>query len=338
MITIKNNALIVFAVYCLSYTGIYAQVTKKVVVEHFTNSLCSVCASRNPGFYTNLAAQSNVIHLAIHPSSPYSNCLLNKHNVSENDARTNYYGVYGSTPRLVIQGSVISAGANYAAAGMFSPFLGQTSPVSIKITQFKYAADSIRTRVVIKTESTHNLSNMHLFVALAEDTLFYNSPNGETKHFDVFRKSLTGANGTPIQIAANVGDSVVYSNVSTVSPSWNFARIYSMAVLQNNSTKEVIQAQSVSAKSNGVKAGINQLNAPRDYFMIAVNENKSITVYQSGNQANLFSLYDLSGRLLFQKWMEFSKETIDVSFAPGIYIYTAKSGYYNIKTAKLLIR
>ena len=35
-----------------------AQVPKKVIVEHFTNTLCSVCASRNPGFYSNLNNQN----------------------------------------------------------------------------------------------------------------------------------------------------------------------------------------------------------------------------------------------------------------------------------------
>ena len=97
-----------------------AQVPKKVIVEHFTNTVCSVCASKNPGFYTNLKNQQGVIHLAVHPSSPYTSCILSKHNVSENDARTNYYGVYGATPRLAIQGVVIASNANYSSAAIFT--------------------------------------------------------------------------------------------------------------------------------------------------------------------------------------------------------------------------
>jgi hypothetical protein len=38
----------------LQLTLAHAQVTKKIIVEHFTNTKCSVCASRNPGFHTNL--------------------------------------------------------------------------------------------------------------------------------------------------------------------------------------------------------------------------------------------------------------------------------------------
>ena len=91
----------------------FSQVPKKAVVEHFTNTNCSVCASRNPGFYTNLNMQTGVLNLAVHPSSPYPNCLLYQQNATANDARTNYYGIYGSTPRLVINGNVISSAANY---------------------------------------------------------------------------------------------------------------------------------------------------------------------------------------------------------------------------------
>ena len=116
---------------------VFSQVPKKVVVEHFTNTNCSICASRNPGFYTNLHNQTGILHLAVHPSSPYPNCLLYQQNGTANDARTNYYGIYGSTPRLVINGNVISGGTNYSSSSIFTPYLGLTSPASIRIIQEK---------------------------------------------------------------------------------------------------------------------------------------------------------------------------------------------------------
>ena len=161
-----------------------AQVPKKVIVEHFTNTKCSVCASRNPGFYTNLNAQSGVIHLAIHPSSPYAACVLSMHNPVENDGRTNYYSIYGGTPRLVIQGTVISSSADYSMSSIFAPYLGQMSPAEITIRQTKFGVDSIRSTIIIKTVASHSLTNLKLFVALAEDTVFYTGTNGEPKHFN----------------------------------------------------------------------------------------------------------------------------------------------------------
>jgi hypothetical protein len=107
-----KTSLKIFSILFFVSSITLAQVPKKVVVEHFTNTRCSVCASRNPGFYNNYKTQAGVIHLAIHPSSPYAACVLSQHNPVENDARTNYYGVYGGTPVLVIQGVVISTSAN----------------------------------------------------------------------------------------------------------------------------------------------------------------------------------------------------------------------------------
>ena len=47
--------------------------------------------------------QSDVVHVSYHPISLYPNCQFNQLNPQENDDRTKYYGVFGSTPRLVIQ-------------------------------------------------------------------------------------------------------------------------------------------------------------------------------------------------------------------------------------------
>lgn len=112
---------------------LFSQVPGNILVEHFTNTKCSVCASRNPGFQANLNAHPAVKLLSIHPSAPYSTCLLSQQNTADNDARTNYYGVYGGTPRLVINGTVISASVNYGAASVFTPFENLTKSFQINL-------------------------------------------------------------------------------------------------------------------------------------------------------------------------------------------------------------
>jgi hypothetical protein len=315
-----------------------AQVPKKVIVEHFTNTVCSICASKNPGFYANLKNQQGVIHLAVHPSSPYTSCILNKHNVSENDARTNYYGVYGATPRLAIQGVVIASNANYNSAAIFTPYLGKTSPASIKIYQRKFGTDSIRTRIVVKTEAAHALSNLKLCVFLAEDTIFYTSPNGETKHFDVFRKSLTGVTGISIILPATVGDSVVIIKSSAANSAWNFSRIYTLAILQDGTSKAIVQCESVPAKKNDIATGIDMGSADNttvDVFFV----NHAISIRQNivAEHSN-FSLYDLSGKIILNKDLGTDRETINVSdLSSGIYLYAVKSKGIAIKAGKLFI-
>jgi hypothetical protein len=333
-----KNAFTLFIALFLLNLSANAQVPKKVIVEHFTNTVCSICASKNPGFYSNLKNQSGVIHLAVHPSSPYTSCILNKHNVTENDARTNYYGVYGATPRLAIQGVVISSNANYNSAAIFTPYLGQTSPASIKIYQRKFGTDSIRTRIVVKTEATHALTNLKLCVFLAEDTIVYTSPNGETKHFDVFRKSLTGVTGVSLTLPAAVGDSVVYIKSSPANTAWNFSRIYTLAILQDGTSKAIVQCESVPAKKNDIATAIEKEsigNINMDVFVL----NHVITIRQNITVENSnFSLYDISGKIVLTKDLETGQETVSVAgLSPGVYLYAVKSNGTAIKAGKLFI-
>lgn len=127
-----------FRIWLLLFIGLssslFAQVPRNIIVEHFTNTKCSVCASRNPGFQTNLNAHPDVRQISIHPSSPYSTCLLSQQNTVDNDARTNYYGVYGGTPRLVINGTVISASVNYICFTMLTLQIRYGNGIKMNLT------------------------------------------------------------------------------------------------------------------------------------------------------------------------------------------------------------
>ncbi len=315
-----KNILFVLLIILVRITPLQAQVPKKIIVEHFTNTNCGICASRNPGFYVNFNNQTDALHLSIHPSSPYPNCLLYQQNSIDNDARTNYYSIYGSTPRLVINGNVVSASTNYGNSSIFMPYQSLTSPASLRIVQEKFGIDSIRTTVIVKTESSHSLGALSLFVCLAEDTVFYTGGNGETMHRDVFRKALSPANGININLPPLVGDSLVYSFLTPSNIVWNFSRIYSMAILQESGSKNLVQAEAVPANSNSVTTGLSSI---KDAFSIKTNPNPastSITLESQSLPVN-FSLLDLEGRTLLQEVIYQEKHIIQlVSFSPGIYI------------------
>lgn len=313
----------------ISCQAAFSQVPKKAIVEHFTNTNCGVCASRNPGFYTNLNAQTNVLHLAVHPSSPYSNCLLYQQNPTANDARTNYYGVYNSTPRIVINGNVISATANYSSSAIFTPYLGLTSPASIRIVQEKFATDSIRSTIIIKTEATNTLGALSLFVALAEDTVFYTGGNGEPLHFNVFRKSLTNTNGDAVTLPATVGDSVVFTFTSLSNPVWNFSRILTLTILQETTSKNLVQAEVVPASAGVVTTGIFPSLLENDGVRLFPNPvDKFITIQLGESKSAIVSLNSIEGKLLMQKTISQGENQVDISALP-------KATYLiNIKTDK----
>lgn len=297
--------------------ALMAQVPKKSIVEHFTNSNCSVCASRNPGFYANLNRQANVLHLAVHPSSPYSSCRLYQQNDAANDARTNYYGIYGGTPRLVINGSVIPSGNDYAANSLFTPFINQTSPVSIRIEQRKFGVDSVQSKIIIKTVSANNINSASLFVSLAENTVNYSGNNGESIHYDVFRKSLTAATGQSITIPRAIGDSVVVVFSSPSNAVWNFNKIYTLAILQETASKSLIQAEASS-----VYTLENAQAIKFDKPQIFPNPVESILNLQfKGSEPTTCALFDLSGVEVLKKELNNQQEvSLNLSsLASGIY-------------------
>jgi hypothetical protein len=239
------------------------QVTKKIIVEHFTNTKCGICASRNPGFQNNLNANPAVQSISIHPSSPYSNCYLSQQNTSDNDARTNFYGVYGGTPRLVINGSPISTSQNYADASLFTPFLSQSN-FTISIKQFSVSNDSIRSEISIKRIANGApTATASLFAGLVEDTVFGNGGNGETKHYNVLRRALFTPQGQVISLPVNIGDSIVLNKVEQFSAIWNSSRIRTVAILQEEVSKQVIQSELSSTTQIGATTiTVNNYNLP----------------------------------------------------------------------------
>ncbi len=295
---------------------------QSVLVEHFTNTVCSICASRNPSFYQNLQSQQDVLHVAYHPSSPYAACILNKHNKIENDDRTIYYGVYGGTPRLVINGVVQSSSTNYASAAIFNPFKNITADVLVKANQV-IVGDSIKSFVTIKRLTNEALSNLKLQVLYVEDTLFYNAPNGESKHFDVFRKSASGWQGLTVNIPAQINDSVVIQTATAINTAWNKDRIYTLAFLQNADNKQIINV-SKSMGNDKVGTGIGKVNT----LLAKVYPNPTADILQVDLVKQVTSNLKVINRLgeeVFTATLANSK-TIDISHLPqGVYFLSIEN-------------
>jgi hypothetical protein len=74
------------------------------------------------------------MHMAVHPSRPYASCVLSQHNPTENDDRAKYYGIFGGTPRVVVQGEAKPVSQNFGAKSLYSDELGDSSAIGISLT------------------------------------------------------------------------------------------------------------------------------------------------------------------------------------------------------------
>jgi hypothetical protein len=294
-----------------------AQVPQKVVVEHFTNTVCSVCASRNPGFYTNLNNQTDVLHVAIHPSAPYASCVLNQQNKVENDARTRYYGIYGSTPRFVIQGNVVPSSTNINVQALFDPYLLLTSPLTIRVAISESSATELMATIVVKTVATHSLGSLLLTASAVEETLNYVSPNGEQVQHDVFRKSFFDVLGKSFMAPVSIGDSLIFTATVSKKNEWAFNQLYALVMVQDSTSKNVIQAERspllvTTTGLSEAQPGIGRLypNPVQTQLFIKLNQ-PIITQVQ---------LFDITGNKVMQQLIH-NNSSIDISALPnGLYL------------------
>lgn len=227
----------VLSLFCIST---YAQVKRYVLLEHFTNSRCSICASKNPAFYSLIGGYTqDVHHIAYHPPIPYSTCIFYQANMSENSARTSFYGVNG-TPQVALNGTLLNGGSQLLPATTLTTAIGYTSPIYLKVTE---TSGANRTATIqIFTDGAVPAGNYKLYAAVVEKDVDYTSPNtGATQHFDVFRSMLPSTDGLPV-VLAQQGGSITQALNYSISSGWNADQIYVVAFIQNVDTKEVLNS------------------------------------------------------------------------------------------------
>ena len=259
------------------------------------------------------------MHLSVHPSSPYASCKLSQQANPDNDARTNYYGIFGGTPRLVVQGTVVSANADYNSPNLFAPYLNTTSPMSIKIEQTNLGVDSVHAKITITAEAANTQPTLKLFAALAEDTVFYKGNNSETQHYDVFRASFFGATGTTVNVPTVKGESVVYEATVAAKNIWNLNRIYTLAILQNSTSKEVVQAEAIAPEDSKTTSVNNTLS--EEACTISPNPASGFlnVTLQNEQPANV-KLTTLNGNVVYMNKFTGKTQVSLTSFARGIYL------------------
>ncbi|MFY8020466.1 MAG: T9SS type A sorting domain-containing protein [Bacteroidia bacterium] len=311
--------------FILSLSDIFAQqIQLNSVVEHFTNTRCSICKNRNPGFYTNLSNQKEITHLSIHPSSPYSACILSKQNTQTNDARTNYYGIYGGTPRLVMNGMVIPTSANYNDANLFNPFLNLLSSFEVKVNLKKIQADSFNYEIQIKKVAESNLNMASLYSGLAEDTVFVDGGNGESEHYHVWRYGVQES----INLPNTIGETSLITKSVYSNPIWNSSRMYAVALLQNPLDKSLIQSgKSMNSGSTGLSMNEADLNSKINIFPNPTTD----FIYTNETATYSYQLINLLGNVI--QYGNFSShQPISVtSLQAGLYILKIENSITRIQ-------
>lgn len=220
-------------------TWLHSQTAKRyITVEHFTNTLCSSCAAGNPQLFNTLDNNpGEVHHVSIHSEVPYAACIYYQYNTAGNNARKNLYGV-NSTPTSYTNGLTRGVGgANLLPQSRVDQLVNQTSPLRIQVTE-TVNGNMLNINVAVKSFAAVNNPNLRLYVAITEKETFYNAPNGESEHFNVFRTMLPDDAGKRF-VAAPIGFVSNHNFSVTLDPVWQANEVYALVFIQDTLTKEI---------------------------------------------------------------------------------------------------
>ncbi|MBE9466982.1 MAG: Omp28-related outer membrane protein [Bacteroidetes bacterium] len=237
--------VLVFFITLYSY-NVKAQAKKNVFFEHFTNASCPPCASQNPVFKANVLDHNKgrIHHIAYHTVWPGTD-PMNKYNASDVASRVSYYGISG-VPDMLMQGNKYEGGSVGITQDMVNNVSSESCPIRIKV---KETSDGTNrdVKVTVYTVGNPPTGNLKLRVAVIESEIDYTSApgtNGEKNFPDVFRKMLPNTNGDTYTPAIT-GDSVVFDySYDLDAATWDTSKVYAIAFIQNETTKEVINSGS----------------------------------------------------------------------------------------------
>jgi hypothetical protein len=195
----------------------------------------------NPGVEAFLRAhEGNVIHLAYHPNWPGADDPMYLNDTRDNQYRVaTYYGITG-VPNVTFDGaSPILPSSQALLEASFQSRIGVGSPVALTVTR-QVSGDEVTVSVHLHPVlDLSSYTKLRLRVAAAEQFVEGPGPNGETQYIHPMRTMMPDYNGTALKLS-NRDTTLTYTY--TLDASYNADNMYEVAFLQNDASKEVLQA------------------------------------------------------------------------------------------------
>ena len=299
------------------------EATRPVLVEHFTNTYCIICATRNPALYQVIDEfGADVHHITYFPSVPYSQCPLYNYNTEGNGAREAYYSI-PATPQVIVNGRSVST-----QAGTFRDAItaSMTNPARLAVSVEESMGTTREVAVTLTGQEAGEASDVRLFVAVVERNLQFAAQNGETEHFNVFRKMITANEGDPLNPPAP-GEEITLQFSTTIEADIDPNEAYIMAYVQDLLTGEILgsgtrfdDASTSVENLDPATVGLHIFPNPAfDEIHVNVNQASGIERVQ---------IHNSMGQLLQDVRLSPGTQstTLDVNALPGgVYVLRARS-------------
>lgn len=218
--------------------------TNKVLVEIFTNTSCIPCVVANQ--YLDALTDTNIIiirtHTTLYPNDPFY-----LYNTTDNGVRQTYYNSANANPKAFLLGTFMG---NYNANTWTSALNTQTASsrsmgISINRT-YDTTSRAGNLSIAINQSSGATVGDLVFHIALVENDLIYNAPNGEDVFEQVLRDLLTSPDGDALNIST--GQTVNLSKSFTIPAEINDRNASIIVFTQSISTKQVFGVERVKIR------------------------------------------------------------------------------------------
>lgn len=273
-------------------------VNRRILIESFTSSTCGPCNAGNRQItsITSQFPEDRYIFLKYQYSFPGTG---DPYFTSENGSRGGYYGGVNSIPATMIDGNPrFNPGG--ATMPLIQNYMGVPSFVNIDANAYMVWKDNFNFDVKV-TPFIELPAGIKLHVAIVEKITYKNvKTNGETEFHNVLKKFAYGPNGKVLpaiakgtehsehgnyqfhgdyRLPANAqtGNIINWNTEHSIENFWNLGIV---VFLQNDKTKEVLQAQftpvnmRTSVNQNELQQALIIYPNPAD-DMISINFNKA---------------------------------------------------------------
>jgi hypothetical protein len=186
------------------------------------------------------------------------------------------------------------------------------------ITQMRPYAEKLQDILGNLSSSLDANENPILYVGLAEDTIFFNAPNGEDLHHNVFREELYGTSGTGISLNDVVGYQASFDFTVERHVDWDISRMFAFAILHDSSSDEVLQSGASNFTPDYSASITEKMLNNYKYF----NNYNILTIeFEQEDLYDNVLVIDLQGKVLISE--QITQQTIQLdlqSFNSALYI------------------
>jgi hypothetical protein len=255
------------------FAGRKSKSDRVVLVELFTGAQCGPCVAADMGFdaVSQTYKPSDVVLLEYHLHVPRPDPMANE----DTDARSNYYGeVVGGTPTILFNGApdAQGGGTTEQAADKYGDYMDVIDPLLEEPAKMKLKASAVQKgkKIDINAEVTADAKpgdKVRLRLVLVEDKVEYTGSNKVAEHHHVVRQFPGGTEGVVVrETTAKAAATVDLDELKkTLKDAWQktaeekklekkdqpleLKKLKVVAFVQNDTTKEVLQAVQVDVKS-----------------------------------------------------------------------------------------